>query len=200
MKFRTVNFIMIALVVVLVCEWDGQTCQAASYSGKVGFLVKSAENYSNQGNHVMASMMYDQAVRMQPGDLELYYRRAASYGRAGYYQNAINDLSRVISSDEMSAKRRFPSARKFRAECYAKTGLMQKAVNDYKVCLERNPNSGKILYYLAELYAVMQRKDLALSTIEKGLKTNSHWVGKIKVLQTRILNGEQINLHAPFSN
>lgn len=200
MKFKLSKLLTVAITVTASSALIVQLCLAADYSGKVGYFVKNAETYTRQGNHPMAAMMYDQAVRMQPGDMQLYYQRAASYGRAGYYQNAIKDLSLVINNDEMSAKRRFPSARKFRAECYAMSGQLQKAVDDYKEMLQINPNSGKLWYYLAETYAVMQRSDLAISAISKGLATKSHWADKLKNLHTRIMIGEQIKLHAPFSN
>jgi tetratricopeptide (TPR) repeat protein len=192
--------IFTTVIISLICI---QLCQAENYSGKVGYLVKCAENYTKQRNHGMALAMYSQAIRIQPGDLELYYRRAASYGRAGYYQNAIKDLTLVINSDEISGKMRYTSARKFRAECYSALGYYEKAIADYRYMLNAKESSAKIAkiyYYLAELYAFIQRNDLAITTINSGLKIKSSWSVKLNELHKKIMTGQIIKLHLPFTN
>jgi tetratricopeptide (TPR) repeat protein len=186
----------VALLPLLGCK----VCMAADYSGQLGALIKNAETYSRQGDYANALLMYDSAIKIAPADPQLYYRRAAVYGRSGNYMSAINDLTQVIDADERNSKLRFPGARKFRAECFAVLGLPQKAVEDYTVLLRKNPSSGKLWHYLAEVYAVMHRNDLALKAIERGLATNSHWSSKLKGLQRRIMTGEKISLHRPFSN
>ncbi len=192
-----VLFIAVALSVLLL---GGNQCLASEFSGKIGVLVKNAEAHSRQGNHSMALSLYNQAIRMQPSNSGLYYRRAAMFGRYGDYSSAINDLTRVIRADERNNKRKFPAARKFRAECFASLGLLQKAVAEYRFILRLNPRSGKLWYYLAETYAYMQKQDLAMSAIQKGLATKSHWSGNLKGLHARISTGQKISLHRPFSN
>ena len=173
---------------------------AADYRGQVGVLLKNAETYSREGDYARALQMYNRAIEVAPGEPGLHYRRAYVYGRSGHYMSAINDLTMVIQADENNAKLKFPAARKFRAECYAVSGLLSKAVEDYTFLLRKNPGSGKLWHYLAEVFAVMQRRDLALKAIERGLATNTHWNGKLKALQGRIMAGQKITLHPPFSN
>ena len=194
-----VLFIAVALSGLLLLG-DNQCLAASEFSGKIGVLVKNAEAYSRQGNHSMALALYNQAIHLQPSNTGLYYRRAAMFGRYGDYLSAVNDLTRVIRADERNKKRKFPAARKFRAECFATLGLLEKAVAEYKLILRLNPKSGKLWYYLAETYAYMQRQDLAMSAIQKGLATKTHWSGNLIGLQARISTGEKISLHRPFSN
>jgi tetratricopeptide (TPR) repeat protein len=197
---KLTRFVLFLIAMGLLLPFDGKICEAADYNGQLGALIKNAETYSRQGDYAKALLMYNRAIKIAPDDPLLYYRRAAVYGRSGNYMSAINDLTLVINADEKNSKTRFPGARKFRAECFAVSGLPQKAVEDYTVLLRKNPSSGKLWYYLAEVFAVMHRNDLALEAIKRGLTTNSHWSGKLKGLQRRIMTGEKITLHPPFSN
>lgn len=176
---------------------------AADYNGEVQKLVNNAEANLKQGNLTMALGMYDRAIELKPGDVGLIYRRAWIHGRSGNYMGAIQDLTLVINADEKNPKRRYPAARKFRAECFASAGFLHKAAEEYIALLRRNPGSkgsGKIWYYLAEVYAVMHRKDLAIKAIQRGIATGSHWGAKCKGLEKRIMAGRKITLHPPFSN
>jgi len=201
---RTISILMVFLMAMaLLPLFGGKVCMAADYSGQLGALIKNAETYSRQGDYANALLIYNRAIKIAPADPQLYYRRAAVYGRSGNYMSAINDLTQVINADQRNSKLRFPAARKFRAECFASAGYLQKAAEEYIALLRRNPRSkgaGKIWYYLAEVYAVMQRNDLAIEATQRGIATGSHWVGKLKGLQRRIMTGEKISLHPPFSN
>lgn len=174
-------------------------CQAVSGNPRVKALVENADAYSKQGNHLLAMSMYDQAIRISPGDMGLYYKRASIFGAAGQYGSAIKDLNRVIGQGRMG-KDRYPAAIRFRADCFMALGQMQKASEDYMAFLRKAPKDGKVWSYLVEAYALMGRTDLALQAVNKGLATGSHWSGKLKSLQMQILTGETITPHKPFSN
>ncbi len=163
-------------------------------------IMAKALTYSKNNNHALALSLSDQALQLKPNDLNLIYQRATIWGRGGYYMKSIEGLSLVIREDELSSRQRFPAARKFRAECYAALGSMQKAVDDYNMLLRRSPESGKIWYYLAEVLSVMGRNDWALQAIQRGQATKSHWKTKLEVLRKDILSGKKIVLHKPFSN
>lgn len=174
-------------------------CQAVSGNPRVKLLVQNGDAYSKQGNHLLAINMYDQAIRISPGDMGLYYRRAFIFGAAGQYGSAIKDLNRVIGQGKMG-KGRFPAAVRFRADCFMALGQMQRASEDYLAFLRKDPGDGKVWSYLVEAYALMGRSDLALQAVNKGLATGSHWSGRLKSLQMQILTGETITPHKPFSN
>lgn len=202
MKNRRIlkSLVLLLVAVGLLSPLADKICMAEDYSEQVGVLIKHAETYSRQGDYVKALSMYNRAIKIAPAEPVLYYRRAAVYGRSGSYMSAINDLTQVIAADERNPKLRFPAARKFRAECFAVSGFTQKALEDYTALLRKNPRSGKLWYYIAEVYAVVHRNDLALEAIKRGLATDSHWSGKLKGLQRRIMTGERVTLHKPFTN
>jgi tetratricopeptide (TPR) repeat protein len=191
---------IISISLIWACIFADQPSYGSTVEGRAGEFVNAAEKYSKSGDHTNALRHILIASKMAPGDMELIYSRAAIYGRAGFYAQAVKDLSRVIREDEFLQKRRYPSARKFRAECLAILGQYVKSSADYQWLLKRHPGNGNIWYYLAELYAVMLRNDLALAAIDKGLSTKSHWKQRLKLLQKKIILGESVSLHAPFSN
>ncbi|MBB5346973.1 tetratricopeptide repeat protein [Desulfoprunum benzoelyticum] len=192
------NIFMLALVSLLFGGLlvRADPSLASTNKERVNASIRKAESYSRQGNNVAALKIYNQAITMYPGNTELYYGRAAVWGRAGQYGRALKDLSVVMNR----AGRRYPHAVRFRADCYMALGYMQKAVEDYKTFLRKAPEDGKVWSYLAEAYTLMGRRDLALQAIRKGLATNSHWDGKLRKLQQQIMVGEPIQPHKPFSN
>ena len=193
----------VLVVTVVLCSSMCAQILAADYNGQVQNLINNAEAYNKQNNYAMALKMYDRAIELTPGDIGLHYRRAVTYGRSGNYMSAIQDLTLVINADEKNQARQYPAARKFRAECYASAGFLHQSAEEYIALLRRDPrskSSGKIWYYLAEVYAVMQRKDLAVKAIRRGIATGSHWSGKLKKLEHQIMAGRKISLHPPFSN
>lgn len=148
----------------------------------------------------MAIKSFDQAMKLQPNNLTLYYERASMSGRAGYYMNAINDYTTVINQDGLSGKNSFSHAPRFRADCYMAVGNYPGAIQDYNSFLRGAPDDGKVWSYMAEALSLSYRNDLALTAIQRGLATNSHWSKRLKDLQRQIMTGERIKPHKPLSN
>jgi len=188
---------LLVLSTFFLILFASQMCHALEQAQQ---LMRNAVTYSKQGNHMMALKLSEQAIKLEPTNIALIYQRASVWGRGGYYANAIKDLSQVIREDELAARKKFPAARKFRAECFVATGQMQKAVDDYNVLLRGNPQSGKIWYYMAETLAVMKRMDWALQAVERGIATGTHWSKNLETLKKEILSGQEITPHKPFSN
>lgn len=182
---------------------DSQLSFAVKLEQKVHLLLVNAENYSKKGNHEFALKMCKEAIRLQPQNLDAYYRRGFVLGRAGAFVPAIRDFTLVLKQDEKNERLRFPAVRKFRADCFVAIGHLQNAIDDYSVMLKRDARSdgsGKIWFYLAETFALMNRTGSALNAIKNGCATGSHWCDKMKILQKKILTGERIVPHKPFSN
>ena len=178
------------------CFVAGSDACAANRNPRIEALVRNADAYSKQGNSAVALQLYERAIRMSPGDLELYYRRAGVYGNAGHYVNAIKDLNQVINR----GGGKFPHAIRFRADCFMALGYYQQAVADYLAFLRSAPKDGKVWAYLVEAYAQMGQKQLALQAVNKGLATNSHWSDTLKKLRIQVMTGQRIKPHKPFSN
>ena len=167
----------------------------------VNDLVSKASHYSRQeGKSFLAINYINEAVKLQPGNLNIYYKRAFIYGRLGLYTESIKDLNFILRSK--SGRKKFTSALKYRAECYSAIGEYARAIADYKRMINNRTTkkSGKMWYYYAELLWFIGNKGEALKAVNIGLKTGSHWVGKIKTLENKILSGERVKLHRPFSN
>ena len=196
-------FLNIVLLIVSIIVNVSET-NALTVDQKVETLLSKAEYLSKKkGGHAFALKLCHEAIKLQPGNLDTYYRRAFIYGRKGDYANAIKDFSIIIKYDEKAERRKYPSARKFRADCFMGLGYMQNAVDDYWVMLKRNPTSrksGKIWNYLAEALALMNKTQEALEAIQRGCATGSHWCEKMKILQKKILTGQKIQPHRPLSN
>ncbi|NDY72407.1 hypothetical protein DO021_12105 [Desulfobacter hydrogenophilus] len=196
--------LFMVLVSAFLTAIDLQISSAVTVSQKVHFLLTKAEDYSkNKGRHDLALMICNKAIKLQPSNSEGYYRRAFVLGRMGDYFNAIKNFSLVIKKDEKNPKLKYPSARKFRGDCFMGLGYMQNAVDDYSAMLKRShksDKSGKIWFYMAEALSLMNKKKLSLQAIENGCATGSHWCAKMKLLQKKILTGKKIIPHKPLSN
>ncbi|SHJ56625.1 Tetratricopeptide repeat-containing protein [Malonomonas rubra DSM 5091] len=162
-------------------------------------LASLAEKMSKQeGKEFLAISYINEAIKAQPSNLGMYYKRAAIYSRAGLNAEAIKDLNLILKNDPLGKK--FPSTLKYRAECFAALGSYQKALSDYQTFLRKAPKSGKVWYYYAELLWFVGDREKALQAINSGLRTGSHWEKKMRSLQTKILDNKKVKLHKPFSN
>lgn len=197
---KKIFVLMIAAAMAGLVLGAFQTALATSVEKKATALVNNAMVYSKDGKHFLAIKTVNQAIALQPNNLDFYYRRAFIWGRAGNYVNAIQDFNLIIKHDSVKDKKRFSHAHRFRADCYMGLGNMQKAVEDYSNFLRRAPRDGKVWSYLVEAYALMGRNDLALLAVKKGLSTGSHWSGRLEFLQQQILSDERIIPHKPLTN
>lgn len=173
---------------------------AATIDDKVSLLISNAKAFSQQGNHLSAINSFDQAMKLKPDDLGLYYERALMVGKAGLYSNAIKDFTFVINQGALTGKKRFPHAPRFRADCYMALGHYQAAIQDYNTFLRIAPTDGKVWSYMAEALSLSFRNDQALIAIQRGLATDSHWSGRLNTLKRQIMFGEKITPHKPLSN
>lgn len=158
-------------------------------------LVSQAEKYSKtKGKEFIAVSYINQAVKLEPQNLQYRYKRAFILGRARLYEEAIREFSKLMSQEG------FSHAVRFRADCFMALGDMQNAAKDYHSFLRKAPRDGKVWSYLVEAFALMGNKQAALAAASRGLSTGSHWSKRLKKLQQKILMGQKITAHKPFSN
>jgi tetratricopeptide (TPR) repeat protein len=161
----------------------------------VNNLINQAEKYSKQnGKQAIALAYINEAIKLDPRNANLYYKRASIFGHMGQYPYAIEDLNKFVNNSK------YPHAIRLRADCFMAIGEFQRAANDYSVFLSHAPNDGKVWSYLTEALALMGKKEAAMAATRKGLATNSHWSSRLNELQMKILLGEKIIPHKPFSN
>ncbi len=165
-------------------------------------LISKANHYSQQeGKSFLAINYINEAVKLQPRNLDIYFKRAAIYARLKLFPEAIKDLDLVYRNAH--GRKKYTKAIKYRAECYAAVGEYGRAINDYKTMINNSSKKGgigKIYYYYAELLWFIGNKNEALKVINRGKMTGSHWIEKMKVLENKISLGERVTLHRPFSN
>jgi len=188
---------------VTLLIWAMVISSAAAQSGtveqNVKLLVAKADQCLRQESRKHLAIDYiNRAVKLQPRNLQLYYKRAFIYGRLKYYTEAIKNLDFVVHNDPGSI--RFPSALKYRAECYAAMGIYAKAVADYRTLLEKSSEAGKIWLYYAELLWFLGDRHQALNAIDNGLKVKTHWRVRLVELRKKVVTGQRVQLHTPFSN
>lgn len=168
---------------------------ATTLRERVNTLTKKAEDYSKkQEKHSLALIFINKAIKLQPRNANLYYKRAFIIGRAGQYHYAIKEFSRFVNN------KNFSHAVRFRADCFMALNQMQRAVNDYTAFLKRKPKDGKVWSYLVEALALMGKRKAALNAIHRGLATGSHWSNRLTSLQKQILLGKKVIPHRPLSN
>jgi len=172
-------------------------CQANRIDTEVRALLNQAKALTGMKAYPQAIAAYNRALKLQPGNLALYYERATTWGKMGSYVNAIRDFTTVIKHDR---GRKFPHAWRFRADCLMALGYTSAAVDDYARFLRLSPQDGKVWSYLAEAYYLMGRRELALQAIQRGFGAGSHWSKKLRKLQMKMLKGEKITPHKPLSN
>lgn len=150
-----------------------------------------------------ATKDYDAAIRLASVAIDLcpdcgysFYRfRGGLYCKVkADYLKAVEDFTKAIEQNDG------PAIYYLRGDALLALGYTELAIQDYKRCLERTPNDGKVWYYLARAYALNGRKDLALQAIEQGLATGTHHAGKLIRLREAIERGTPIPDHAPCSN
>lgn len=184
-----------------VGDWDALASPAEQ---RVEALLSHAEKIAqDRANHMMVMKLCNEAIRLQPREVGTHYRCGLILGRMGDYVGAVRNFSYVITNDGSGGKLKYPAARKLRADCFMGLGMMQNAIDDYSHIVKENPKgnkTGKIWFYLAEAFALANRKDLALNAIEQGCATGSHWCERMRSLQQKIIKGEEIIAHQPLSN
>lgn len=169
----------------------------------VNDLISKAEQYSKQEGKSFLSINYiNEAIKIQPRNLDIYFKRAAIYARLKLFTEAVKDLNLIYKNAH--GHKKYKKAIKYRAECFAALGEYGRAIADYKTMIKNGSKRGKIgkiYYYYAELLWYVGNKDEALNVIARGKRTGSHWISHMNILENKILSGIRIKkLHRPFSN
>lgn len=188
------NLCFFILLLVLSVLISFRSVNAADSDRYVDSLVKKSENYSRLEKYSLALMHINQAIKIQPRNPSLYYKRAFITGKAGYYAFSIKDFSKLINNPG------FPHAVRFRGDCFMALNNMNMAVKDYKAFLKKGYKDGKVWSYLAEALYLAGERQQALAAVNKGLSFKSHWRSRLLELKKKIVSGEPVEPHKPFLN
>ncbi|HPG05839.1 MAG: tetratricopeptide repeat protein [Lewinellaceae bacterium] len=129
------------------------------------------------GNWEDAHYDFSKSLRLDEGNSYAYIGRAHLYMQKKQYKEAIADL-RMATTTSIALQPIYWTATRMRAQCYAQSNLIDKALFDYKLFVNRDfppdhPNY-KWLKYACFQYAKLlheQNKNAeALKVVEKGEK------------------------------
>ena len=196
MKYRPVSKDYTIVILFLIFGLVLTQFTSAYSQDKVAFLLNNAKHLSKQEQYLQALNYVNQAIRLQPQNIQAYNLRGFIYGRSGQYIKAIQNFTIVIKY----GKTRIVAAHRFRADCFFQLGNMKAAIKDYHTFLKVNPKDGKVWSYLAEAYYATGDIKNAHKSINRGLKGGSHWAGRLQSLRNSFLLGEQIEYHEPLRN
>jgi tetratricopeptide (TPR) repeat protein len=146
---------------------------------------------------------YDVAIKFATGAIQLnteyfdaYRIRGIAHGCKGEYQRAIKDFTYILRRKP----KRYSKTYYLRGDCFVAVGLLEMGIKDYTTCLKHHPTAGKIWYYKARALALAGKTPEALQTIQRGIATKTHHMGKLEKLRKAILSGDKIPYHQPCSN
>ena len=66
---------------------------------KIELLKEEAEKYAEAGNYEEAIRCYDEIIKLDPEDSEIYYDRGNTYSNLEKYEEAIQDFKKVLELD-----------------------------------------------------------------------------------------------------
>lgn len=190
---------LISIIASLVFVWCAiampSFAQSGSIQHEVKNLVAKAEEHSRQpGKGSLALSYMNKAIQLQPGNRDLYYRRAFVMGRIGAYSAAIQEFSRFVNMQG------YDHAVRFRGDCFMALNDFRSASRDYLAFLRKAPGDSKVWLYLAESFALMGDKKSALEAVDRGLATGGHWSKALQNMRIKIMTDQRIIPHKPLSN
>ena len=177
---------------LFLCSFPCDAIDREQYANK---LANRAIRYSKtEDKKQLAVQLINKAISLQPGNLELYYKRGFILGRAGRYDLAIKTFNKLVP------KKQFPHAVRFRGDCFMALGYYKRAAADYSKFLKKYPKDGKVWSYLVEALALMGDRSSAMAAAQKGIMAGSHWTKRLEVLYGQLASGQGIEPHQPLSN
>lgn len=176
------------------------TAHAVSAETKVNARVRTAMQLASQnfkkGNYDIAIKFATTAIRLSPGDLNAYRIRGIAHAHKKNYPSAIKDFTYVLQRNPKRSSKTYY----LRGDCFVAMRLFEMGIKDYTTCLKYNPTDGKVWYYKARALALAGKTAEALQTIQRGIATKTHHMGKLEKLWKAILSGDKIPYHQPCSN
>jgi len=168
----------------------------AKISAKASRAMQLSLQYRKKGNYDVAIKFATAAIQLSPGCLDAYQIRGRARGLKGEYPSAIKDFTYVLRRKPGH----FQTTYYLRGDCFVAMGLLERGIKDYTTCLKYRPGDGKVWYYKARALALAGKTFEALQTIQRGIATKTHHMGKLEKLQKAIFSGNKIPYHAPCSN
>ena len=116
-----------------------------------------------------AIKFFDEAIRLNPNNADLYNARGAAYIQLQQYEQAIQDFSKEIQLTPNNANAYFG-----RAVAYADLEQYERAVQDYSKAIKLNPHHSIAYLNRGITYAKMERYERAIQDFSKAVELHPY--------------------------
>jgi tetratricopeptide (TPR) repeat protein len=131
-------------------------------------LLALAQGNYRQSHFDKAELLVNRWLEHKPDDLEALFLRGQIAVHAHHWEEAANDLGKVIHAgpDQLS----FRTARKLLASAYLELGKFQEAYALLLECRQEEPRNTEVLFNLGQGASFLQRWNEALAAFEEALR------------------------------
>ncbi|MBN1888035.1 MAG: tetratricopeptide repeat protein [Thermoflexales bacterium] len=133
-----------------------------------------AERYAQDGQIQRAREEYDRALKLQPGHVELLYRRALLSHAAGHHTRAMDDLDKALGINPKLAK-----AYVLRGQIQAELLRYPDALHDLSVALALAATEADTWYQRGKVYQQLGESGRALSDFDNALALEPDLAGAL---------------------
>ncbi|TRZ90221.1 MAG: tetratricopeptide repeat protein [Methanosarcinales archaeon] len=127
--------------------------------------------YDKAGMHREAISEFNEALRLDPGYVEVLNNLAASYHRIGLVDEAIENLRQAISF-----RPGYPEAHCNLGSIYASSGRFEEALAEFNAALSINPESALVHNNLGNLYTEQEKFPEAILAFQEAVKLNPEYL------------------------
>ena len=143
---------------------DGvQKVEEAIKLTKQSFSQSNKKSSSEQKNYDKDIADLTEAIKNNPNDSKLYYKRARVYYELQQYDKAITDLNKAIEINPNDV-----NAYGGRAANYVELKQYDKSIADYSQVIKINPNDERAYYRRAYSYYQLIQHDKAITDLQKA--------------------------------
>jgi tetratricopeptide (TPR) repeat protein len=139
------------------------------------FYVKMGDECLEKGEYPNAIINYNEALKVNYNDVELYYKRGLAHYQIGDYESALADYSQAIKININDAK----SYNKRGLALY-QLGRLDEAINDYTQAIRINPNVAVAYKNRAEARSHVGDNQGAIEDYTQAIKINPHYADAYK--------------------
>jgi mitochondrial import receptor subunit TOM70 len=127
--------------------------------------LKATARRKSAGDGEAAFRDFDEAIKVDPNDPDVYYHRGQVYFVTGQYASAIEDYKRASERDSA-----FIFSQIQLAVAYYKQDQSQRAIHLFKKCLERfGETSAEVHNYYGELLLDQKQWDEAIASFDRAI-------------------------------
>jgi tetratricopeptide (TPR) repeat protein len=153
--------------------WDEQIsgCTNAIKSGKLGgkdlavaFAIRGSA-YRARGEPKRAVEDYDQAVKLNPHDADVFFRRGIAHGTLGDADRAMGDFDQAIKLEPDHV-----GALYSRGLTYSNKGQWERAIKDYDQAIKLSPNNVMAISNRGNAYLALKQYDRAIADYDRAIE------------------------------